>query len=126
MIDFEREIEIRLSQFQLLNGKGNVKDCNNILYEIIHLMLEMIQVNKPLDDDGEPDESSVGNGCDPTPANQYQAFADAEPNEPNEVSIPAPVKTIYAPLGLTRFGNPIRDRSRHTKRGPNHAPTSSV
>ena len=42
MIDFEQEIETRLATFQHLNGKGNVKDCNRQLYEIVRLMLGMI------------------------------------------------------------------------------------
>jgi hypothetical protein len=42
MIDFEQEIETRLALFQHLTGKGNIKDGNRTLYEIVRLMLGMI------------------------------------------------------------------------------------
>lgn len=106
MIDFEREIEVRLAQFQLLNGKGNVKDCNNTLYEIIRLMLGMIQNQQDVVESDIEEVVIINNRCN-----------ELEPDAPVAVEdTPAPVKAIHAPFGLTRFGNPKRDRSNHAKK----------
>jgi hypothetical protein len=42
MIDLVEQIDLRLREFQRLTGKGNIKDCHQILYEIIRLMMALL------------------------------------------------------------------------------------
>jgi hypothetical protein len=112
MIDFGQEIEVRLRHFQWLNGKGNVKDCNNTLCEIIRLMIGMINQNTSSADDLAYYANKIETSQSP-PENYFHGDA----LEPDGVlpSDPSP----KAPLGLTRFGNPKRDRSNHIRK-PGH------
>jgi hypothetical protein len=113
MIDFEQEIEERLRHFQWLNGKGNVKDCNHTLYEIIRLMLGMISQNSQ-QPTVEPESVTADVAVF---AVQNSGAPTSEQTEiTNETLLyPTTVKTINAPFGLTKFGNPKRDRSNHKK-----------
>lgn len=115
MIDFEQEIENRLRQFQLLNGKGNIKDCNHTLYEIIRLMMGAIARNTHAIEPSDP-EVYVPAAVPETPVPiDDQIAIDShmlDHPETNEMLQP-PVKRP-APFGLTKFGNPKRIRKKQT------------
>jgi hypothetical protein len=131
MIDFEQEIENRLRHFQWLTGKGNVKDGNHTLYEVIRLMLGMIAHNKSkIDALGKP---PIGDNFElflknmhennPPPNDPEIQNDDAEPititessAETESESEPSQPTVTDAPLGLTKYGNPKRDRSTHKKK----------
>lgn len=84
MIDFVHQIDLRLREFQRLTGKGNIKDCHQILYEIIRLLVAMIN---------QPPEQIVM----------------IESSHAPLISDPAPsTSDIIAPYGFTRHGNPQR------------------
>jgi hypothetical protein len=131
MIDFEQEIEKRLIRFQWLNGKGNVKDCNHTLYEVVRLMLTMItQQKNKIEELGKPPSDFdflKGMYSQPTvtdtvvtdtPEINNGAIISDTVEEADTDTVekpPQPSVTPSAPLGLTKFGNPKRDRSNHKK-----------
>jgi len=123
MIDFEQEIEVRLAQFDYLNGKGNVKDCNKTLYEILRLMLGMMtqqeaEVEPPMtvtlseEIEEEIVEQIVEQIITADIAGEHKAITS------DELTIPTPpvAKPRHAPHGLTANGNPRRIRPKRTKR----------
>jgi len=121
MIDFEREIEIRLDQFQHLTGKGNVKDSNRTLYEIVRLMLGMINHrNEAAAEVVEINSEKPQAVLDPlmvvTPTKPMETALQLSETV-NEVTITEaltlPIKPArHAPYGYTAAGNVRRLRNR--------------
>lgn len=133
MIDFEQEIEQRLREFMLLTGKGNVKDSNRSLYEIIRLMLGMIARNHRRGASGEdridtapalPSDLINQRPSGPPIEGEHIAISSASLMHPDAASYsPGLVEArpgeaastavkLNAPYGLTKFGNPRRLRKR--------------
>ena len=123
MSDFDQEIENRLRHFQWLNGKGNVKDCNHTLYEIMRLMLGMLAQNKSASTAPRADAAdepvitldTAESLSEPVADDDNIAITSDVLMHPTVTEAIQPFQTLHAPFGLTKFGNPKRDRSRHKK-----------
>jgi hypothetical protein len=121
MIDFEREIEIRLDQFQHLTGKGNVKDSNRTLYEIVRLMLGMINhrneaVSEVVEIASEKPQAVLEPIIVNSPTKTVETAVDLSETV-DEVTITEalalPIKPArHAPYGYTAAGNVRRLRNR--------------
>jgi hypothetical protein len=122
MIDFEQEIETRLALFQQLTGKGNIKDGNRTLYEIVRLMLGMINQNgagmafmQQLQPAVAPDASpsreappgySIQVASLPVASETPETVAITEDALEHPASAPLASDPVDAPYGYTRHGHP--------------------
>jgi hypothetical protein len=123
-MDYEHEIHRRLSRFPVLNGRGNVRDSTQLLYEVIQLMLEQRQATVPSCSHLEDDIALL----ETLTALEVAGLPMAMKGNPSvtgehvEISsdvlhpAPPPAKKPMAPHGLTKFGNPRRIRPPRKKK----------
>lgn len=121
-MDYEHEIHQRLSRFPVLNGRGNVRDSTQLLYEVIQLMLEQRTAAPPPCPTFDASLAGLEElGFSIPLAMQDDATVIGEHIEVSSEVLhpepaPMPPRKMNAPHGLTKFGNPRRIRPPRKKK----------